>query len=49
MEYSEFLGKFTRTIDLVDMTRDFIFSVMGPNGDATPPVGRKKVIYMIIA
>ena len=25
------------------MCRDFIFSILGPNGDATQPTGRKKV------
>eukprot|EP01032_Pedospumella_encystans_P011060 gene11060-12893_t len=46
MEYEEFISKFTRTTELVDMTREFMSSVVGPNGDATPPVGRKKLSYV---
>lgn len=43
MEYEVFLQRFVKAADLQDMTRKFIFSVLGPQGDTTEPHKKAKV------
>lgn len=45
MEYTEFLKKFATCDDLVNFTRDFISSVLGPEGDTSKPKHPKKLGY----
>ncbi len=45
MDYQEFLFKFTKCPDLVNDTRLFILSIVGPLGDGNPPAKGKKVSY----
>ena len=46
MEYTEFLKKFATCDDLVNFTRDFISSVLGPEGDTSKPKHPKKLGYI---
>lgn len=44
MTYEEFLLKFGSSMDLVNETRRFLLSVLGPKGDCEPPPKNRKVI-----
>eukprot|EP01039_Chlorochromonas_danica_P004153 gene4153-4562_t len=46
MTYEEFLLKFGSSMDLVDATRRFLLSVLGPKGDCEPPPKNRKVDYI---
>lgn len=46
MSYEEFMTKFAASNDLVNYTRAFLQSVLGPTGDCQPPPKNRKVDYV---
>eukprot|EP01031_Cornospumella_fuschlensis_P023235 gene23235-28221_t len=46
LTYEEFILQFSSCRDLIDLTKKFLFSVLGPEGDCQPPPKGKKVDYV---
>eukprot|EP01038_Epipyxis_sp_PR26KG_P006183 gene6183-8518_t len=46
MNYQEFLDRFAKCKELTTLTRNFLDSILGPNGDTTPPPKKMKVDYI---
>ncbi len=46
MGYGEFITRFPKCVELVDLSRRFLFSIVGPNGDCSPPPNKNKVFML---